>query len=129
MNSLGQGNTCHGTERWFRLLGPRPIDALFWIALSAFAYNLFGFILPEEFGSAQPPTVRYRLFAISARMTRHARQTVVKMHHHQQVLLDRRYSEPILNFCDNSRCSTQKNRHRNTLELVNRCVNIALTRI
>ena len=62
-----------------------------WFALSAFAYNLFvlfRFTLLQEFESARASTVRYRLFAISARMTRHARQMVLKMRHHHRILLD-----------------------------------------
>ena len=63
-----------------------------WFAFSAFSYNLyvlFRFTLPKEFESARASTVRYRLFAVSAQITRHARQTVVRMRHHHRVLLDR----------------------------------------
>jgi len=63
-----------------------------WFALSALAYNLFvlfRFTLPQEFESAQASTVRYRLFGICARITRHARQMVLKMQHDHRILLDR----------------------------------------
>jgi hypothetical protein len=62
-----------------------------YFSISALSYNLFALmrqLLPEQLAHHRAPTLRWRLYAIAAKVVRTGRQLIVKLQAENKMLLE-----------------------------------------